>query len=890
MSGRESSVGDGRHDVPRSSLHPVGSFVFMLATVGTLEAFVMLFLRSFFPGLAGYGQDFLDSLLLVVLLVPALYILFLRPLLAQNVFRRTLAGELAASEERYRTVVDNVREIIFNVDTGAKWCFLNSSWTRLTGYAVAETIGTDAAAYLHPDDRTSTREDFRALLAGEQDYCQRELRLIPRHGEPLWVEAHVRTAQDEAGNISGVSGTLVNITSRKRAEDESRLARQDWEDTFDSISDLITIHSLNFTVLRANRAARNALAPDGVGPEKFKCFQCFHGGCIPDDDCPLVRTLATGDLHSMEYFEAHLNRYLEVRTSPRYDQDGRMSGIIHIARDITDRKRSELAISSIREGTSRVTGEAFFPLLVTHLAKALDVEYALVGEIEGEDAERVMTLAFSAGGIIQANCGYTLAGSPSENVAGQSLCTYERGIQALFPNDPDLAHMAAESYSGVPLIDSGGRTIGVLAVISKRPLADRRLTETLLSIFAARATAELERVRAEKGFRESETRFSQIFSQADDGIVLFNLDNLGGVAANPAALQLFGLTPEAFSRSGMQELLDRSGVHELIRRYNHTESVKASVYLRSKGKRTDGSEFDASLRCQVMNLKNDCVLFCSIRDISKKLRLEQEVRTAHAKLIQADKMTSLGLLVSGVAHEINNPNQCIAINGRLLSNLWQQVVPILEETWKREGELVLDGNPFPVIREIAPRLFEGIVDGSKRITTIVDNMKDFMRADKMEARELFDVSLSVRKALGIVDHHVHRYTRNFRVDCREALPQVLGSSRQIEQVLINLIMNALQALPDRQCALAVETDCDQALQEVVIRVIDEGRGMSSEVLQRLTEPFFTTKENEGGTGLGLYISSSIVKNHGGSLEFCSEPGRGTVATITLPVAESRDPD
>jgi signal transduction histidine kinase len=135
----------------------------------------------------------------------------------------------------------------------------------------------------------------------------------------------------------------------------------------------------------------------------------------------------------------------------------------------------------------------------------------------------------------------------------------------------------------------------------------------------------------------------------------------------------------------------------------------------------------------------------------------------------------------------------------------------------------------------------------------------------------------------MLENQIKKYTDNFHVECEENIPKIKGSNQQIEQVIINLIINALQALSDRKCGIRIFTSFDKKTNSVMIEVIDEGKGMSEGLLERITEPFFTTKHDSGGTGLGLSISYAIIKEHKGSLEFKSEPGKGTTAYVRLPV-------
>jgi PAS domain S-box-containing protein len=414
----------------------------------------------------------------------------------------------------------------------------------------------------------------------------------------------------------------------------------------------------------------------------------------------------------------------------------------------------------------------------------------------------------------------------------------------------------------VPMRDERGEIISLLA-ITRDITASRQALEAL---------------------RKSEEHIRQIFIQDDDALLFLHSDTFEIIDANPVALSMFGLDPGKLSQMTPRVFMGKDDFRRFVAAVNTESNSRVAIVDGVTCNGGDGGKIIASIRVQKLDLADRDVVFCSLRDMTDKARLMEEVRLTQAKLIQANKMSSLGLLVSGVAHEINNPNQCIAINVRLLQSVWNELLPVLDEVRQREGEIMVGGEPFPAVREMAPRLFEGISDGSSRIAAIVENMKEYARGDKGGMKNLFEVNAAVNGALGIIRHNLNRYTRHFRVDLGEGLPPVRGNRHQLEQVIINLVMNSLQALPDPDRGVAIATANDQEAGWAVISVTDEGRGMPPAVVRRLTEPFFTTRENQGGTGLGLYISSSIVNDHGGALEFKSEKGKGTTAIIRLPTA------
>ena len=145
-----------------------------------------------------------------------------------------------------------------------------------------------------------------------------------------------------------------------------------------------------------------------------------------------------------------------------------------------------------------------------------------------------------------------------------------------------------------------------------------------------------------------------------------------------------------------------------------------------------------------------------------------------------------------------------------------------------------------------------------------------------------DVNAVLRSAISLLSNMINKSTSHFSVTYGEKLPVLKGNFHRLEQVIINLIQNACQALPDIRRGIFLSTSYNEKTSSIVLRVQDEGVGIPPEVLPHITNPFFTTKSNAGGIGLGLSISSRIVKEHGGTLTFISEPRKGTTAEIILP--------
>ena len=269
--------------------------------------------------------------------------------------------------------------------------------------------------------------------------------------------------------------------------------------------------------------------------------------------------------------------------------------------------------------------------------------------------------------------------------------------------------------------------------------------------------------------------------------------------------------------------------------------------------------------------------------VAERNKALEELRRHQDKLIQTDKMASLGTLVSGVAHEINNPNGLLLLDIPVLKRVHDDAEEILEGYYREHGDFMLGGVPYSEMRDEIPRILYEMQDGAQRIKRIVNDLKDFARRDDAGEKELIDVEAAVQTALRLVEPTIRSSTGRFETVYQGALPMILGNAQRIEQVIVNLVVNACQALPDRERGVSLVTSFDRERNMVLVRVRDEGVGVAEEHLPYLMDPFFTTKRETGGTGLGLSVSAGIVKEHGGTLLFESSPGCGTTVTLALPV-------
>lgn len=263
-------------------------------------------------------------------------------------------------------------------------------------------------------------------------------------------------------------------------------------------------------------------------------------------------------------------------------------------------------------------------------------------------------------------------------------------------------------------------------------------------------------------------------------------------------------------------------------------------------------------------------------------RRSKQIKAQQEQLIQADKMASLGVLVSGVAHEINNPTGLLMLNLPILQSAWEDALPYLDEIDNAQQGLVLGGLSYQRLKGEMPYLLEEMQQSTDRIRNIVNDLKDFAREQPDEIWQEVDLNLVVETAVRLVDKSIRSATDHFVLHLDQRHPKIIGNAQRIEQVIINLILNACDALATKDANLSVSTVLSADLEEAYLAIEDQGCGIEKEVLPRLTDPFFTTKREKGGTGLGLSVSAGIVKAHKGRLSFDSEIGKGTTVTVAFP--------
>jgi len=261
------------------------------------------------------------------------------------------------------------------------------------------------------------------------------------------------------------------------------------------------------------------------------------------------------------------------------------------------------------------------------------------------------------------------------------------------------------------------------------------------------------------------------------------------------------------------------------------------------------------------------------RDVTIEKSYEQQIR-------QADQLASLGQLVSGIGHEINNPNQFIRGNIKILRQALEDMLPIVDDYQRGHQDLKIARLPYKFFREHVMTLVNDMAHGSERIKGIVEALKRFARRDEGLLIDKVDINTLLQSCVRLVYNEVHKHA-DIELDLQPDVPTFVGNSQKIEQVLVNLIVNAGQAMPDdKQGLIRVRTRYDD--EQVTIEIEDNGKGMNEKTVKQIFDPFFTTKRARGGTGLGLAIAYRIVEEHNGTIGVKSKLGEGTTFSVRIP--------
>jgi PAS domain S-box-containing protein len=544
-------------------------------------------------------------------------------------------------------------------------------------------------------------------------------------------------------------------------------------------------------------------------------------------------------------------------------------------RDVSEQRRLADAVRSIVQATV-VVGEEFFAALVRGVANVLGTRYALLGElIDSPDAAanaasrlRVRSVAFWARGHLLDPFECSLANTALQSLLDDLACSHHGNVRERFPEDLILKRFPGDSWLGIALVGARGSPIGVLSTWRDGPVEDVELARSILTLFSGRAAAELGRRQSDQALRESEGSLrATIDATPHVAIQWYDADGRT-LLWNGASERIFGWNcGEALGRTLDELILDANQSAVFKGRFAETLRTAQPVGpVEYAFRRRDGTEGRClSTLFRIPAVDGHARVACIDVDISDWRQAEEQRTAIERQLRHAQQLEVIGTFTGGIAHDFNNILMAIFAYNELA---------LLDVHDPEKARQHLSDLQTAALR--ARDLIRQILTFSRRHAAAHRPMllQQVIREALTFARSTLPSSIQITSSID------------------DSAPAVRASSIQMHQVILNLCMNAAQAMKDGSGVIRVslaparlDASTTPGLEPgryLEIEVSDDGSGMDEETLPHIFEPFFTTKAGDEGTGLGLTVIQGIIRDHGGAIRVSSTPGQGTSFRVYLP--------
>lgn len=692
------------------------------------------------------------------------------------------------------------------------------------------------------------------------------------------------------GGMNGSIGDVCAHSSRIPIQDEAIFLRL----ILDTIPEMIVYHDEELNIVWANKAAAafaGLKREDFIG-KKFFDVACKRSQPAPCENCPILTGLSSQCreviLNPLQFGRLYFTRSCQVICEGKATRDR-----VIVSQDISN-LRTQFSVTDILNLLSEIFASPMqladmCQKFVEEIARRFDYPVAYVA-LYNEDTEELLNIGeinLSPKEVpLMKRCPAS-AFSAWETLRAGDIYNVTRLSKTKGSLDSALTALGIETLlaAALPVED---RAAGALVLMD---FAERMETDLMvdgLRAIASRLAAEIRRKQTEERLKEERNFTNAVLNNAAPLIMVFDREGRL-VRFNKACEALTGYRhEEAVGRSISDFVVDKTGgdiVQRLFPSNAQLVCPSFEAYLISKNGEKRLIAWSSNV---VTDAKGNGINIVSVGvDITERKRAEEELELRRQQLLRADKIASLGILASGVAHEINNPNNLIMTNIPIIRSAWRDASVILDKYFEEYGDFMMGNMRYSQMRGAFLKLFDGIENGSERIRRIIMNMKDYVGKDSPKTTEQVDMNAVVAAAVNLMAYEIHRSTQSLVLDRSEDLPLVQGNFSQLQQVIVNLTQNACQSLPDPQKRITLQTSHAAERDEVVVTVIDEGVGIKPELVANICDPFLTTKAEAGGIGLGLSICASIIREHHGRLEFTSEVGKGTRACVSLPVSRKR---
>jgi two-component system, NtrC family, sensor kinase len=765
---------------------------------------------------------------------------------------------LRQSEERFRRILASVAEVAWTSDQKRRTIYISPKVESVLGYTKEEICSAGAvfrSGLIHPEDFGRVNRNYIALFEGQSAFDE-EYRIRRKDGSWIWIHDRAMGVHQEEG-VLYADGVFSDITRRKQAEAELQ-----WKTAFleaqanSTIDGILVVAGNNKRLLHNQKFVELFHVPAELASNKDDGPMLRHVTWLARDPESFLERINYLYQHpgetSRDEIELKDGTVVDRYSAPVIDKEGKYYGRIWTFRDITERKRNEETLQKL----SLAVEQSPASVMITNARGDISYVNQRFTDVTGYKAEEVLGRNPR---LLNAQV------SPPEHFRNLwSTITGGDEWKGELCNRKKSGEIYWEAATIRPITDAQGTVTSYLAL--KEDITERRRAER--ELWLTKASLE----------------------NASAGV--FWIDPQGRIVyANQTACRSLEYSREDLVSLSIADI-DPVSPQEAFTKLWEQCKTRGSVTIESQHKSRLGRIFPVEITASYIEFDGQEYSFAFVRDITERRELEAQLRQAH-------KLEGIGQLSAGIAHEINTPTQFVTDNLTFLRDSWKATCKLLElyRNAIRDAAGALSSAAVAAVNEAehdldldfivteVPHAIEQSLDGAYRVAKIVRAMKEFSHPDSAEKTNT-DLNRAAESTITVARNE-WKYVAEVETEFDKTLPAVLCYPGDVNQVILNVLVNAAHAIKEKgnDAAKGLITIRTRRRGEFAeISVTDTGTGIREAIRTRIFDPFFTTKEVGKGTGQGLSLAHSlIVKKHGGKIWFETEMGRGTTFFIDLPI-------